>query len=563
MAVARCASCRRTGSIRNSYYDPRKGQRGKSYSNLGAIISNREFNRQACPIAPDLEQRVDNAHLLMCETAAAALRQAGFDPFNLALRNTGVYIGHAQGSNLAADYTYGTCIEEAAQFLREVPEFQQLAKSDQEAIIRDLVDTVRTESPKRTVDSPDVAINMVAGTITKAFGLNGPFTAVNSACASSLQAVMLGVRALQLGRVDMAITGGASDCKSDSLVLFSHAQSMSQTGTRPFDASADGLICSEGYVCLVLKTLERALADGDPMQAVIMGLGMSCDGKGKSLWAPRKEGQVSAMQRAYRHGLDMGTLQYIEAHATSTNLGDATELNALAEILADKLPPGKKIPITSVKANIGHALEAAGVSSVIKAMLCLQHKTFVPAINIKSLNSKINWDQAPFYIPQQLTPWPEQPNGLPRRAAVNAFGIGGLNIHLVLEEFDESKRAATAAAFKAAAAAKAAAKKMPAEEEEAVAIIGIGCILPGAAHPTKFWELVTSGRDPKQHTPADRWRTDLAYEPGSRRTIARRRPWAATSPTFPTTGGNTKYRPSRCSRPTRCSSCCWKRPTRH
>ncbi len=354
------------------YYDPRKGQRGKSYSKLGAIVSSRQFNRQACPISPELERRVDNAHLLMCETAAAALRQAGFDPFNLALRNAGVYIGHAQGSNMAADYTYGTCIEEAAQFLREVPDFQQMPPADQQAIIRELVETVRAQSPQRAVDSPDVAINMVAGTISKAFGLNGPFTAVNSACASSLQAVLLGVRALQLGRIDMAIVGGASDCKSDSLVLFSHAQSMSTTGTRPFDATADGLICSEGYVALVLKTLERALADGDPIQAVIMGLGMSCDGKGKSLWAPRKEGQVKAMERAYRHGLDMGTLQYIEAHATSTNLGDATELNALAEILADKFPPGKKIPITSVKANIGHALEAAGISSVIKAALCLQ-----------------------------------------------------------------------------------------------------------------------------------------------------------------------------------------------
>ena len=429
------------------YYDPRRGQRGKTYSKLGAIISSRQFDRQACPIPPELEKRVDNAHLLMCETAAAACRHAGMDPFNLAVRNTGVYIGHAQGSDLAGDFTYGTCIEEAAQFLREVPQFQQMPPAEQEAIVRELVESVRAKTPQRTADSPDVAINMVAGTITKAFGLNGPFMGVNSACASSLQSVMLGVRALQLGRIDMAIVGGASDCKSDSLVLFSHAQSMSESGTRPFDASADGLICSEGYVCLVLKTLPRALADGDPIQAIVMGLGMSCDGRGKSLWAPRKEGQVKAMERAYRHGLDMGTLQYIEAHATSTSLGDATELNALTEVLGGKFPPGKKIPITSVKANIGHALEAAGVSSVIKAVLCMQHKTFVPAINIQSLNAKINWETAPFYIPRELTAWPEQPNGLPRRAAVNAFGIGGLNMHIVLEEFNEARRAELTAKY--------------------------------------------------------------------------------------------------------------------
>ena len=278
---------------------------------------------------------------------------------------------------------------------------------------------------------------------------------------------------------------------------------MSETGTAPFDAGADGLICSEGYVALVLKTLDRALADGDPIQAVIRGLGASCDGRGKSLWAPRKEGQVKAMARAYRNGLDMATLQYIEAHATSTNLGDATELNALGEILTAKFPPGKKIPVTSVKANIGHALESAGLSSVIKTILCLKHRTFVPAINIQSLNPKIDWDAAPFYIQRELAPWPAQPDGLPRRAAVNAFGIGGLNVHIVLEEFTEAHRAAAALFPKRHA------------EEDGVAIIGMGCILPGAAHPTKFWELLTSGRDPKCATPAGRWRADLALEPGA------------------------------------------------
>ena len=495
------------------YYDPRRGQRGKTYSKIGAIISSRQFNNQACPIPKKLEASVDNAHLLMCEVAADACRHAGFDPFKLTLRNTGVYIGHAQGSNLAADFTYGTCIEDAAQLLREVSGFQQLPPNEQVAITRELVETVRAQTPKRAADSPDVAINMVAGTISKAFGLTGPFTAVNSACASSLQAVMLGVRALQLGRIDMAIVGGASDCKSDSLVLFSHAQSMSESGSRPFDATADGLICSEGYVALILKTLPRALADGDAIQAIVLGLGMSSDGRGKSLWAPRKEGQVKAMERAYRHGVDMSSLQYIEAHATSTNLGDATELNALSEVLGKKFPPGKKIPVTSVKANIGHALEAAGISSVIKTVLCLQHKTFVPAINIQSLNSKINWETAPFYIPREKAQWPEQPGGLPRRAAVNAFGIGGLNVHLVLEEFTEARRAGLTASYKAK---EAVASTSPASESEAIAVIGIGCIFPGAAHPAKYWELLASGRDPKCSMPPGRW-SDLSYEAGSRR----------------------------------------------
>ena len=345
---------------------------------------------------------------------------------------------------------------------------------------------------------------MVAGTISKAFGLNGPFMAVNSACTSSLQATMYGVRA----SADRAHRHGDRRRRLGLQIgfagaLFARGQSMSETGSRPFDAGADGLICSEGYVSLVLKTLDRALADGDPIQAVIRGLGASCDGKGKSLWAPRKEGQVKAMARAYRNGLDMATLQYIEAHATSTNLGDATELNALGEILAEKFPAGKKIPITSVKANIGHALESAGLSSVIKTILCLQHHTFVPAINIETLNPKINWDTAPFYIQRELAPWPAQPDGLPRRTAVNAFGIGGLNVHIVLDEFSDYHRQLAATTVR---------REPPADD--GVAVIGMGCILPGSADVTKFQELLTSGRDPKTHAPAERLPAALVHEPG-------------------------------------------------
>ena len=116
---------------------------------------------------------------------------------------------------------------------------------------------------------------------------------------------------------------------------------MSSTASRPFDADADGLIMSEGYVAVVMKTLEQALADGDPIQAVVRGLGVATDGRGKSLWAPRKEGQIKAMQRAYRSGVDMAGLQYLECHATATQLGDATELETLGEVLGPKMPAGQ------------------------------------------------------------------------------------------------------------------------------------------------------------------------------------------------------------------------------
>ena len=163
------------------------------------MISSRQFDRKACPIPEALEKSVDIVHLLMCEVAAAACRHAGWDPFHLPLRNTGVFIGHAQGSNLGGDYTYATCVEEAAQFLHEVDDFQSLPPDQQQAVIDQLIAEVRGKLPRRGPDTPDVAASMVAGTISKAFGLTGPFLAINSACASSLQAMLVAARALQSG----------------------------------------------------------------------------------------------------------------------------------------------------------------------------------------------------------------------------------------------------------------------------------------------------------------------------------------------------------------------------
>ena len=186
-----------------------------------------------------------------------------------------------------------------------------------------------------------------------------------------------------------------------------------------------------------MKTLERALADGDPIQCVIRGIGVSSDGRGKSLWAPRKEGQLLAIRRAYAGGLDIGRLQFVEAHATSTRVGDITELKALAEALEGQRSSGMKIALGAVKANIGHTLEAAGLASLVKTVLALQHQTIPRQIALRELNPGIDWTSAPFYVPSENAPWPEFEDGHPRRAGVNSFGIGGLNVHVVIDEWND------------------------------------------------------------------------------------------------------------------------------
>ena len=351
---------------RDLYYDSEVGKRGKTYTTVGGLVDQRPLDLDLCPLSRKDVLYYDPAHLMLCEVAASACRQAGYDPRNLPIRNTGVYIGHSAGSNFGSEIVFGSLVPETLDYLRDVPLFQKLDQHLQDEIIADVTSRLQKGRPQRDANGgPHVGPNLAATLISKTLNLNGPHLVTDAACASSLVALSIGSAALQRGEIDMAIVGGASYNKLESLILFSQARSCSATGSRPFDQNADGLVSSEGYVSLVIKTLPRAIADGDTIQAVIPGIGISTDGRGRSLWAPRKEGQVESMRRAYGDRLDRSRISFVEAHATSTQVGDATEMEAIAEYLGPAVDQAG-IPIGSVKSNIGHTLETAGIASLLK-----------------------------------------------------------------------------------------------------------------------------------------------------------------------------------------------------
>ena len=498
---------------RELYYEADKQAFGKSYSLLGGYVAERPIDRLSNPLSEEMIQSSDIAHLMMCEVAADACRHAGMDPFDLPERNAGVYVGHSGGSALGGELAYTAYIEEIAEYLRDVKTIKGFGRDVLEQTIRDVVQRVRCKYPQRHRDGgPDLGSHSVSALISKAFGLQGPFLAVDAACASSLLAIALGVEALQQGRIDTAIVGGASYNKWYGYVLFCRAQSMSSTGSRPFDADADGLISADGYGAAILKTLPRALADGDEIYAVIRGIGIASDGRGKSLWAPRREGQMKAIERAYGESIDPTQLQYIECHATSTKVGDATEVAALAAALTDRLPRGTKLPIGSVKANIGHALESAGIAGLLKTVLAAHHGVIPPQINFRTPNPQIDWDNIPFYVPTQALEWPEAPAGRARRAAVNAFGIGGLNVHVVLDDRPPTVHSAQIAVPSFPVKRDATQRQEP---PEGVAIVGMGCILPKALTLDSYWELLSSGRTGLCDVPPDRWNAGIYHDPNA------------------------------------------------
>lgn len=482
---------------RERYYDPRVGEVGKTYTTLAGLLGDRETDLERLGLQPEHRQTYDAAHLMLAEVAHDALAQLG-DPFQVAAPRAGVYIGATNGSPRGSLVIFATLVEETAAYLREIPLFQDLPRERQDELIEAAVTQVRSRYGERP-RGVEWKSHMAAWLISQLFHLEGPSFILDAACASSLQALLLGMRALQQGQIDMAVVGGCSWYRPDRLVLFSYAQSVSARGSFPFDSEADGLVVGEGCAIVVLKTLERALADGDPIRAVIQGAGMSTDGKGKSLWAPRREGQILAMQRAYQQPREMQKLGYIEAHATSTQVGDATELMALQSVLAGH--GNGPVAVGSCKGNLGHCLEAAGLAGLLKAVLALEHESIPPAPHVNQLNPCLDWKKAAIYIPREATPWPRQ-EGRARRAAVNSFGVGGLNVHVVLEEAPSQTSAPSI-------------EPVVFPEGEPIAVVGTGTILPGADNVEQFWKLMQEGKSALSEVPPERWDRQSGYRPGS------------------------------------------------
>ncbi|MFN9369881.1 MAG: polyketide synthase, partial [Planctomycetia bacterium] len=393
---------------RELYFDPEKGRVGKSYSEMGALVADRPIDRSVCPLRGDMLDRYDVAHHVFLEVASRACRDAGLDPFAMPRRRrTGVYVGHTGGSTRIGDFVYGTCIDGTMAWLEDLEAARAALGTEAAAVAADVTAAVRRDHPgRRPGQTLDLVALGAAQIVNEALGLEGPYLVVDAACASSLQALAIAARALREGSIDQAIVGGASYCKSDSLVLFSAAQSVSNSGSCPFGRDADGLITAEGYVALVVKTLSRAVADGDRIRGVIRGIGVASDGKGKSLWAPRQEGQKLAVERAYPDLRDLGSLDYIEAHATSTQVGDSTELGALSALLSAQLPAGKKVPIGSVKANVGHTLETAGMASLVKVILAMEVGVIPPGSTCSEYNEEFDWVNGPFTVPREPLAWP-------------------------------------------------------------------------------------------------------------------------------------------------------------
>ena len=303
-----------------------------------------------------------------------------------------------------------------------------------------------------------------------ALGLGEAF-ALDAACASSLYAIKLACDRLQDRTADTMVAG-AVNCADDLFIHvgFCALSAMSKTGqSRPFHAGADGLVPAEGAAFLVLKRLSDAVAAGDAIHGVIRGVGLSNDGRARNLLAPAQAGQERAMQTAYEvSGLAPADIGLVECHATGTPVGDATELHSTGTLYAGL----SEVPIGSLKSNLGHLITAAGAAGMIKVLQAMKHGVRPPTLSIDTPNEAVAG--SPFRLLAQAEPWVQQG---PRRAAVSAFGFGGNNAHVIVEEYQPGT-------------------ELPAVPRPAgpLAVVALGARVGAGRSVKDFAETVISGR---------------------------------------------------------------------
>ena len=421
----------------NDFFDADPKKPDHVYCKRGGFISPLSFDPTEFGIPPSSLEATDTSQLLGLVVAKNAIEDAfgrtdnGFDR-----SRTSVILGVTGTQELVIPL--GARL--GHPIWRKALESAGIDPHKTSQVIQEISDAY---VPWQENSFPGLLGNVVAGRIANRLDLGGTNCVVDAACASSMSAIHLGVLELLSGRSDTVITGGV-DMLNDIFMhmCFSKTMVLSPTGNaRPFSEDADGTVLGEGIGLFILQRLEDAQKDGRRIYAVIKGVGSSSDGKSQSIYAPRAQGQAKALQTAYENaGIDPGSVELIEAHGTGTRVGDEVEFQALNDLFGKSGNRRQWCALGSVKSMIGHTKAAAGAAGLMKAILAVHHKVLPPTLKICEPDPKLNIRQSPFYLSTQTRPWFSKKEH-PRRAGVSAFGFGGSNFHVVIEEFQKEKPA--------------------------------------------------------------------------------------------------------------------------
>ncbi|MFO0586969.1 MAG: beta-ketoacyl synthase N-terminal-like domain-containing protein [Polyangiaceae bacterium] len=428
------------------FYDPSSTAPDRLYCKRGGFLSGPVlFDAAAFGVMPVAAEGAEPDQLLALELASNALADAGYHDRSFDRARATVVLGRG-----------GYLTPGVARLDMRVRGAEVLARSLRAlvpGITEAQIDAVKAEmqadlGPYGKDTAIGLVPNLAASRIANRLDLRGGAYTVDAACASSLVAIDHACRDLSANVADLAIAGGAHLCHDPSFYsVFCQLGALSRTESiRPFDARADGLLIGEGIGMVVLKRLRDAERDGDRIYAVVRGSGVSSDGRSASLMTPAIEGQVLALMRAWqRAGIDPATVGLVEAHGTGTPAGDAAELATLARVFGPADGASRRAVLGSVKSMIGHTMPAAGVAGFVKAVLAVHHGVLLPTLHCEEPRAELAATR--FRTIDRAEPWERSEH--PRRAGVNAFGFGGVNAHVVIEEHAPRSTSASASASNA------------------------------------------------------------------------------------------------------------------
>ena len=389
------------------FYDARRNVPGKCYARWGGFLNGvEEFDSLFFNIAPHEAELLDPQERLFLQSAWATLENAGYtrefacDSRASARRDVGVFVGTMW------------------------QEYQLLAVE-------------RAQAGMPIVAGGSSA--SIANRVSYVLDLHGPSVPVDTMCSSSLMAIHMACESLRRNECSLALAGGVNlSLHPSKYVKLAQMQMLSSDGRcRSFGHGGDGYVPGEGVGCLLLKPLARAVTDGDHIYAVIKGTHANHGGRTAGMTVPSPVAQGDLMLENFKkHGIDPRTISYVEAHGTGTALGDTIEVDGLMRAFGHFTQDQQFCALGSVKSNIGHLEAAAGIAAITKLVLQLKHRQLVPSLHAAESNEKIDFSKGPFKLQRELSDWlPDERSGLLRRATISSFGAGGVNVHLIVEEY--------------------------------------------------------------------------------------------------------------------------------
>ncbi|MEN6572626.1 MAG: SDR family NAD(P)-dependent oxidoreductase [Anaerolineaceae bacterium] len=421
------------------YYDPDHSAVDKTYSKIGAFVRGYQFDplKNGLIIPPKLLSAMDFTQQWAIAVSQQALKDYGYPERKLNPERVAVIFGNANAGEYHYRSTFRILLPEYIQALKAIPDFENLPEPVREGLIKGFTENIRAKSPAISEDTmPGELSNIIAGRVANIFNFTGPNFVTDAACASSLAAIQAACQGLLEEKFDAVLTGGIDrHMGPESYIKFCKIGALSADGSRPYSDGANGFVMGEGAVVFLMKRLEDAERDADRIYAVIRGIGGSSDGKGKGITAPNPAGQQLAISRAWQDAqVAPQQVGLVEGHGTSTKVGDVAEVASLDAIFGPLGLKNSSVVLGSIKSNIGHLKGAAGAAGLLKTVLALHHQTLPPTVNFERPNPNIDFAHLPFRVINAAQEWQVKEDGH-RIAGVSAFGFGGTNFHVVMEEY--------------------------------------------------------------------------------------------------------------------------------